>query len=68
MDLTVRYGVIRDEYNFSQDGTPEPFKLVVVFIGKHGPFTERIPATADWNQELGRRVAALKLALETLPT
>jgi len=68
VDLTIRYGVIRDEYTFGQDGTPEPHKHVPIFIGKHGPFTERIPATPDWPQELARRVAALKSALETLPT
>lgn len=68
MDLPVTYGIIRDEYTFSQDGTPTPFKLVPIFIGKHGPFVERLPATADWATELAIRVAALKRSLESLPT
>jgi len=68
MDLTVVYGVIRDEYDFDRDGTPVPHKLVPFFIGKHGPFTERIPTTPDWGQELARRVAALKVSLQSLPT
>jgi len=68
MDLPVIYGVIRDEYDFDRDGTPVPSKLVPFFIGKHGPFTERIPATSDWALELARRVAALKAALQSLPT
>jgi len=67
-DLTVRYGVIRDDFHFAQDGTPEPFKVIPIFIGKHGPFTERIPAAPEWPQELARRVTALKAALAALPT
>jgi len=68
MDLTVTYGTIRDDYTFAQDGTTEVFKHVPIFIGKHGPFTERIPVTPDWALELARRVAALKAAIQSLPT
>jgi len=68
MNLPVNYASIRDEFNFSQDGTPEPFKTATFYLGKHGPFTERLAATADWHLELARRIAALKAALEALPT
>lgn len=67
-DLTVTYGTIRDDSSFDRDGTVTAYKTVPFFIGKHGPFLERIPANADWGQELARRVAALKATLEMLPT
>jgi hypothetical protein len=68
MDLTVVYRNIQDEVLPTREGTVERFKRVDFFIGKHGPFTERIPLDVNFDLEITRRVAALKASLQNLPT
>lgn len=68
MDLTVEFTDIRDEPRFTRGGDVETFKRYTFFIGKHGPFVERVPlAQATDSSEITRRVDALKLHLQTLP-
>lgn len=66
-DTTVEIGTITDEPAFDRFGKPiGSVKRVPFFIGKHGPFTERIPADANWELELQRRIEALKQTLQRL--
>jgi hypothetical protein len=68
-DLAVTYGRIRQEPRFERDGTTVTEIIVPIFLGKHGPFTERF-SEADWSNPLAvaARVDALKQTLRTLPS
>lgn len=67
MDLTVEYVDIRDAAEPQRDGrTIDHFKRYTFFLGKFGPFTERVPLDAPAG-EIDRRIAALRATLATLP-
>lgn len=58
---------VRDEPKLERDGrTVTPQKFVRFGLGKHGPFTEKLPADG-WNDELQRRVAKLQAELQAIP-
>ena len=66
MDLPVNYRNISDEALVERDGTVTKYKRYDFFLGKHGPFTERVPLEPFDNQEITRRIGALRLHIEAI--
>jgi hypothetical protein len=66
MDLTVVYRNISDESLVSRDGTVEKFKRYDFYIGKFGPFTERVKLDEFTDQAIVLRVNALKAHIQTV--
>lgn len=67
-DYEVDYSRVRDEERLERDGTVTHSKLVTIYIGKHGPFTERF-TPAEWSDGISvrQRVERLKTELRGLP-
>jgi len=66
-DLTVDVIKTADTSTYDRAGVITRNREYVFFIGKFGPFTERIPLEPFDGTELQRRVDALKLHLMNLP-
>lgn len=67
MDLTVDFVNVRDLTVPNRDGrTSEQFKEASFYIGKFGPFVERLPVET-YDTEIVARVAKLKATLGNLP-
>lgn len=68
-DYAVEFTDIRDDSTFDRRGDPQRWKRYTFFIGKHGPFVERVPIDqAQDATEINARVERLKLQLRTLAT
>lgn len=68
MDLTPDFKNISDESLVRRDGTVEKFKRYDFFLGKFGPFVERVPLEGFNDSIITTRVDALKRHLNGLPT
>jgi hypothetical protein len=66
-ELDIEYTDIRDEPMYQRDGTVLVQKRATFYIGKFGPFTERLPADDNFTIELQRRAEALRRNLQGLP-
>lgn len=62
-DLALHHLKVRDETRPALDGeTTEHFKLVKFYLGRHGPFTERLDAAAS-SADINARVEAIRSTL-----
>lgn len=67
-ELDADFIKVTDESTYDRSGTVVRNKTYVFFLGKHGPFTERIPLEHFDEFEIGRRVETLRRHLASLPT
>lgn len=68
MDLTVKYGRIREASRLDLTGAEVTEILVPIHIGAHGPFSERFTREEyAGGLELPRRVELLKQQIRGLP-
>lgn len=67
-DLKVEFRNVSDETRVERDGTTTAYKRYDFYIGKHGPFTERVRADAFTESEIATRVEKMRTHLRTLPT
>jgi hypothetical protein len=67
-DYPLELTKVVDESVPQRDGTFTRFKTYTFYLGKYGPFVERVPAQDFDDQEFGRRVQKLQqhLTLVTL--
>ena len=67
-DQDVSYGRIREQSRFDNTGAEIVEILVPIYIGKHGPFTERFTKVEYTDGiTLRARVDALRRSLDQLP-
>jgi hypothetical protein len=66
-DLTVSYRNISDESRVERDGSVSNWKRFDFYIGKHGPFTERLARDTFTDAELVGRIARLKAMIQNAP-
>jgi hypothetical protein len=59
---------IKDESQYERDGTTTRVRVYAFYLGKHGPFVEKVSLLNFDPSEIGRRVEALRAHLRTLPT
>lgn len=63
-DFPIEWVSTTDDVQFTRAGGTAKFRKYVFFLGKHGPFTERVPTEPTFDeQEIGRRVMALRTHL-----
>jgi hypothetical protein len=67
-DLSVNAMKVRDESLYERDGSTSRQRVYSFYLGKHGPFTERVPLANFDEYEIGRRVTELQRQLGNLPT
>jgi hypothetical protein len=67
MDLTLNLKNFSDESLVQQDGSVQKFKRYDFYLGKFGPFTERVPLEGFNDALITARVNALKQHLLALP-
>lgn len=67
-ELKVNYGRIRNEDIPQTDGTVAHYVYVPIFIGNHGPFTERF-TREEWSTPgvVEQRVNLIRTRLQSLP-
>lgn len=66
-DLKVSFKNVADESIVNRDSTVTKYKRYDFYIGKHGPFVERVQVDEFTDQAIALRVQALKTHLQTLP-
>lgn len=59
---------VKDESQYERDGTTSRWRVYSFYLGKHGPFVEKVSLLNFDPSEIGRRVEALRAHLRTLPT
>jgi hypothetical protein len=57
---------VRDEQSLTRDNQVENYKIATFWLGKHGPFTERILASEFTAAALNERVEKLQRELTQL--
>lgn len=63
-EFPIEWVSTTDDVQFARTGGTVKFKKYVFFLGKHGPFTERVPTEPTFDEnEIGRRVTNLRLHL-----
>lgn len=67
MDTHFELINIKDDVRFNRDNTTTPLKVVTFFLGKTGPYTERMSPEEYLAGELQVRVARLQATLGALP-
>lgn len=65
--LTVDFKAVYDESLLNRDGTVTKYRRYDFYIGKHGPFTERVPLDGFTDGEINTRVVKLKAHVQNLP-
>jgi hypothetical protein len=65
--LAIDFKVVSDESLLNRDGTVTKVRRYDFYIGKHGPFTERVPLDNFADSEIQTRVARLKAHIQNLP-
>jgi hypothetical protein len=58
----------KDDVTPKRDGTMERTRVYTFYLGKFGPFTEKIPRENEQETELRDRVERLRAALRTSHT
>lgn len=62
-DLPVQDFTIRDEARPRRDNTIERNRVYTFYLGKHGPFIERVPLEGFDADEITRRIDAMRAHL-----
>jgi len=68
IDLTLEVTKVTDESTPLRDNTFRRSKLYAFYLGKFGPFTERVPAEPFDPTEFPRRVELLRQHLRAINT
>lgn len=63
-DYPIEDFTISDQARPRRDNTLERTRVYTFFLGKHGPFTERVPLENFDEREIDRRIAALRSHLQ----
>lgn len=66
MDLPLEDLQVRDDPTYQRDGSIVTLKRATFYLGKHGPFVERVPADANFDAELRTRIDALRRSIENI--
>ncbi|NUR76054.1 MAG: hypothetical protein HOQ28_07215 [Thermoleophilia bacterium] len=67
-DFAIEWGPARDESIPQRDGSIARYKTYTFWIGKHGPFTERVPREPAFDElEINRRAESIRTHLRSLP-
>lgn len=66
VDLTLELTKVTDESVPQRDGAFRRHKTYVFYLGKFGPFTERVPVDNFDDMEFMRRVEHLRLHLRAV--
>lgn len=66
-EYAVKFQKIMDESDYTPLGDTVRVKMYRFFIGRHGPFTEKVPLEPFDANEITRRVDALTMHLRALP-
>lgn len=67
-DVSVTAMKMQDLSELERDGTISRWRQYRFWLGKHGPFTEKVPLTTPFDeQEIGRRVLVLQQHARMLP-
>lgn len=66
-DLPVTYTRLTEDSVFQPDRSIAKMKLAEFYLGKYGPFTERVPDDPNFSAELASRIERLRASLRTLP-
>jgi hypothetical protein len=66
-DFAVQAMKVKDESMYELDGTTSRQRVYSFYLGKHGPFTERVPLANFDEQEIHRRIDTIKRQLAGLP-
>lgn len=64
--LTVSFKNVADESIVNRDQTVTKVRRYDFFIGKYGPFTERVPLEGFTESEIDQRIARLKSHLGSI--
>ena len=67
MELDIEYTDLRDEPMYQRDGTVLMQRRATFYIGKFGPFVERLPNDENFTTELHRRAETLRRTIQGLP-
>jgi hypothetical protein len=57
---------LSDDNNYSRDGAIEPVRVARFYLGRNGPFVERIPREQFTDALLQQRIDALRQQLRNL--
>lgn len=66
MDLPLKFTEMRDEVTVEQGGALNRVRKYVFYLGAFGPFTERVPLDRFDEQEIVRRVTAVRTHVEQI--
>lgn len=66
-DYAVEFAKIIDESDYNRDGTTTKVRVYRFYIGKYGPFTEKVTLEPFDANEITRRVDALTMHLRARP-
>lgn len=66
-DFAVQAMKVKDESMYELDGSTSRQRVYSFYLGKHGPFTERVPLANFDEQEIHRRIDTIKRQLAGLP-
>lgn len=66
MEFPLEITDLRDEPRYQRDGTVVHYKRATFYLGKFGPFIERLPNDDNFDYELTRRSDALRGKLQGL--
>lgn len=66
MELPFDLTDVRDEPQYQRDGSIVSLKRATFYLGKYGPFVERLPNDDQFDVELRQRVDALRRKLDAL--
>lgn len=66
-EYTVKFAKIADESDYTQLGDVVRVKMYRFYVGRHGPFVERVPLEPFDGNEITRRIDALTMHLRALP-
>jgi hypothetical protein len=67
-DLSVQSMKVSDTSAYQRDGTSVRQRVYTFFLGKHGPFTERVPIDPTFDpNEIQTRITALRAHLANAP-
>lgn len=67
-DFPVDGMKVKDESEYQRDGSTRRVRVFTFYLGKHGPFTERVALDDYDSGEIGRRVDQLRAELRALPS
>lgn len=62
-ELKIEFINQKDDVRPQRDGTMQRDRVYTFYLGKFGPFTERVPLDGFDENEIGRRVTALRARL-----